>query len=262
MYHKWRSYDTWFLKYKVQQKEIFVILGHFFPFPHPDNPENQNFKLKKTPPDIIILHICTINDYHLMYGCWNMERNRQNFCHSGTFFALFPPQDKGNQNFGKMNTAPEDIIILPMCIINDNHMMCHSWDMEHDGQNFLSFWTIFCTLTPLTTQKAKFWKNEKKLGRYYHFTHVYHKWQSSDVWFVRYGSWQTEFFVILDLLLPFYPPNNPKNEVFKNEKNTWGYYQFTHVHHKYQSYDVYGSWYTERDRTFCYFWPFFALLPP
>ena len=32
VYHKWRSYDIWFLKYKVQQTDISVILGHFLPF--------------------------------------------------------------------------------------------------------------------------------------------------------------------------------------------------------------------------------------
>ena len=33
------------------------------------NLENQNFEdLKKTPGDIIILHMCTTNDNHMMYG--------------------------------------------------------------------------------------------------------------------------------------------------------------------------------------------------
>ena len=30
VYNKWRSYDVWFLKYKVWQTENFKILGHFF----------------------------------------------------------------------------------------------------------------------------------------------------------------------------------------------------------------------------------------
>ena len=54
---------------KVQQTDFFVILGQFLPFHLPDNPENQTFeKLKKTPCDITILHMCTINDNHMMYG--------------------------------------------------------------------------------------------------------------------------------------------------------------------------------------------------
>ena len=46
-------------------------------------------------------------------------------------------------------------MILHMCTINDNHMMYGSWNMEHDRQNALSFWTIFCTFVPLTTPKMK-----------------------------------------------------------------------------------------------------------
>ena len=50
------------------------------PLPPPNNPENQNFeKMKKTPGDIIILHKCTINDNHMIYGSWDMKSTRQNF---------------------------------------------------------------------------------------------------------------------------------------------------------------------------------------
>ena len=45
-----------------------------------------------------------------------------------------------------------------------------------DKRNFyFSFWAIFCPFTPLTTQKAKILKNEKKAWGYHHFTHVYQK---------------------------------------------------------------------------------------
>ena len=46
-----------------------VILGHFLHFNPPKNPKNQDFeKMKTTPGDIIILHMCTINDHHMMYA--------------------------------------------------------------------------------------------------------------------------------------------------------------------------------------------------
>ena len=48
-------------------------------------------------------------------------------------------------------------------------------------------------------------KQKKNTWRYYHFTQVYHKWQSHDVWFLRYQTWRTEFCVILDHFLPFTP---------------------------------------------------------
>ena len=34
--------------------------------------------------------------------------------------------------------------------------------MEHNRQNFSSFWTIFCPFPPLTIQKIKNWKKMKK----------------------------------------------------------------------------------------------------
>ena len=37
-----------------------------------------------------------------------------------------------------------------------------SWDMEHDGQNFLSFRAIFCPFTLLTPQKIKILKKWRK----------------------------------------------------------------------------------------------------
>ena len=33
-----------------------------------------------------------------------------------------------------------------MCTINEDHMMYDSCNIRCDRQNFLSFWTIFCTL--------------------------------------------------------------------------------------------------------------------
>ena len=47
----------------------FCHFGTVFALLPPDNPENQNFeKMKKTPRDIIILHMCNINENHMMYG--------------------------------------------------------------------------------------------------------------------------------------------------------------------------------------------------
>ena len=56
---------------------------------HFDNLENQNLTLKKTPGDIIILHICTINDNRMMYGSWDMEHGSHNFLSFWTVFCPF-----------------------------------------------------------------------------------------------------------------------------------------------------------------------------
>ena len=120
-------------------------------------------KWKKTPEDIIILQICTINDSHMMYDSWDMESNRQNFFvildHFLTFYPLWTQKIKILEKWKK---TPEDIIILQICTINDSHMMYDSWDMEGNRQNFLSFWTIFWPFTPLWTQKIKILEKWKK----------------------------------------------------------------------------------------------------
>ena len=115
------------------------------------------------------------------------------FCHFRLFFALLPNQQPKKRKILKKWKSTWDIIILHMCTINDSHIMYGSWDMEHDGQDFLSFWTIFCPFTPLTIRKIEILKERKKPWRYYLFTHEYNKWQSNDLWFLRYGVWWTEF---------------------------------------------------------------------
>ena len=81
------------------------------------------------------------------------------------FLPFYPPKNLKNQHFEKMKKITRDSIILHMCTINDNNMMYDPWDIEHDGHIFLSFWTIFCTFTSLTTPKNQtFWKNGKTPG--------------------------------------------------------------------------------------------------
>ena len=90
VYHKWQSYDVWFLRYGVWWTEFFVILNHFLPFYPPNNPKNLNFeKMKETTGDIIILHSCTNNDNHMIYGSWDIKCNRQNFLSLWTIFCPF-----------------------------------------------------------------------------------------------------------------------------------------------------------------------------
>ena len=51
---------------------------------------------------------------------------------------------------------------------------------------------------------------------------MYRKWQSYDVWFLRYRAWQTELFVILDYFFAFYTPKNLKNQNFEKMKRMPG----------------------------------------
>ena len=141
MHHKWRSYDSWFLRYKAWLTTFFVVLSHFLPF---------------DPP-----------------------------------------------------------IIQP--------------------------------------EKWKFWTNEKKAWRYYHFTVVHHKWWSYNVWLLRYGA-QHNFLLFLAIFCPF--TNNPKIKILKKWKKHLEILSF-HMCPINDNNMMYGSWDMEHDRIFCHFGSFF-----
>ena len=233
VYRKWISYDIWCRKYKVQQTEIFAILGHFFPFSplttwkikiltlkkhleisfYKFSPQmiiiwcngsrdmecdRYNFlsfwtffcpftllrtqKVKilkkwKKPEDIIILQMCTLDDSHMIYGSWDIILDQ--------FLHFCPPNNPKNQSFEKMKKPSGDIITLHMCAINDNHIMYGSWDMKCEWQNFSSFWTLFCPLLSNNPKNQNFKKKWKNPWIYYHFTQqVYHNDNHR-----MYGSW-------------------------------------------------------------------------
>ena len=110
--------------------------------------------------------MCTINENHMMCGSWDMECDGQNILSFWTVFALLLPATLTTQKIKilkKWKTSLGDNIILRKCTISDKHMMYGSWDIERDIQNFLLFWTIFCTFTPLTTWKIKILKRLKNV---------------------------------------------------------------------------------------------------
>ena len=147
------------------------------------------------------------------------------------------------------------------------------WSMVHQMWSAMDriFWhfRLFFSLlpTPLPTfprpknpkiQNLK--KNEKNTWRCYQFKHVYNKWQSYDVWFLRYGAWQTELIVIFDCFLPFYPPNNPKNQNFEKLKKAPGDIIILHKCAKNHDHMLYCSLDMARNGFHCYFsfWAIFC----
>ena len=123
------------------------------------------------PGDIIILHMCTINDNHIMYGSWDMDCDRQTFLSFWTIFCPFTPLKTWKiKILKKWKKIPGDIIISHMCTLNNNYMMYGFWDMECNGQYFLSFWTVFCPFTPLTVRRTtilKKWKKHLETSSFY-----------------------------------------------------------------------------------------------
>ena len=107
-------------------------------------------------------------------------------------------------------------------------MMHGSWDVEHNGHNFLSFWNAFCPFTSVWTQKIM-------------YGHVYHKWESYYVWLLRYGAWWTEFFVILDSFFPF-TQTTWKIKPLKKMKKTPRDIIILHMCTINNNHIMYGSW--------------------
>ena len=64
-----------------------------------------------------------------------------------------------------MKKASGDVIILHMCAKNNDHIVMLPEIMECSRHIFLSFWDIFCSLTPLTTCKIKILKKMKKKNK-------------------------------------------------------------------------------------------------
>ena len=109
---------------------------------------------------------------------------------------------------------------------------------------------VWGSFSNLKNQNFEKMKNEKNTWRYYHFTYVYQKWQSYDVWFLRYWVRLMEFFCYLGPFFALLPPKQTeKSKFWKKEKTTWRYYHFKQLYHKRQSYGVwfltYEAWRTE-----------------
>ena len=130
-------------------------------------------------------------------------------------------------------------------------MMYGSSDMERNGHNFLSFWTIFCIFTPLARKTKILEKGKTCLPTLSFYTCVH----DIIIFHMMYRSWDvstTEFFCHFGPFLAFYPPNLENQNFGKMKKNTWRYHHFTKMYHKWQSHDVRFLRYGERHIIFCH----------
>ena len=129
--------------------KIFVILGHFLHFYHP-NIKILKKKMKKMPGNITLLYIHDDIYIYIWFLKYKVIRcDRQKFSTFWAVFCLFSPLTTW-----KIKILL-GIIILPICTINDNHMRYGFWDVERNKHNFLSLWTVFCPFPPLWTKKIK-----------------------------------------------------------------------------------------------------------
>ena len=129
--------------------------------------------------------------------CWRFHHFthvKQNFVILGHFLPFQPHENWKNQNF-KTEKTPRDIMILQIWTI------WQSWSMV------LEIWTARQNFFPILRHFLPFFKTTQED---YNFTQVYHKWQSYDVWFLRYEGWQKELFCHFGPLFTLLPSKKPE----------------------------------------------------
>ena len=214
--------------------------------------------MKQIAGDTIILQMCTKNHNHMMVG---LSKTEGFFVILGQFFPFYPSPllttgkikilKKWKNHLEMSCYTCVSKITYDVCFLRLGVQQTRFVILDH----FLHF---YFTNNPNIQNFEKMEKKKKKKipWRYYHFTQGYHKWQSHNVRFLRYGVRQTKLFVILDLVLPLYPPWQPRKSKFWKR-----YYHFTPVYHKWQSYLVPEIW-RPTTRFFLPFWAIFAFLLP
>ena len=253
----WR-YDPQFLRYRVWQTQI-GIYGSFFTLltSFPQKKKKKKKKKKKTWKIKFQKSDKKCWRYHHFTPCapkttiiWGAVPEIQSetdfFVILSPFLPFFLPCSPEKQTFGNMKKGTGHVTISHICTENHNNMMYGSWDMKGNRIN-CHFEPFLAPLLHWQPEKPKFWKNEESTLRYHHFTYVYHKWKSYDVWFLKYGVQQTEFLFILEHFLPYCPLTTQKIKILKKwKKSACRYHNFTKVYQKSWSYATlflrYGMW--------------------
>ena len=205
----------------------------------------------------------TKNQSHMMYGSWDIKCKVQRFfVILGHCFCPLTLQQPKKSKFWKNKKMHEDIIILHLCTTNENHDWCMVPDISSktDRQVFVIL-DYFLPFYSLTMQKIKILRKWEKLLEILSFTQVYRKWQSYDIWFLRYQLQQTDFFCHLWPFFSFYAPNSPKDENIKKLKNTPGDIIISHKCTKNHDHMLYCPWDMAHDAYNCCF-SFWAIFSP
>ena len=148
------------------------------------------------------------NNFNI-YNAAYFLKHKEKHLKISLFYTCVPKISIWSSFWKKWKKIPGDIILL--------HVYQKSYDLwflkYKARQNVLLFWAIFVLSPTWRPIKPKFWKIKKNTWRYYHFTHVHHKWQSYDVWFLRYGERQN--FLFWTVFCPFTALRTQKIKILK-----------------------------------------------
>ena len=175
-----------------------------------------------------------------MYGSWDTkwdtEWDRHNFLSFWVIFALLPLYQPEKITILQSEKNPWRYMAIIWCMVSEIWrvkdkifvilcpwisfftLMYHKWwsykawllRYEVWQAEFTVILGYFLPFYPTNNLKNKKYKKKKKnTWRYHHFTLVYNKWRPYDVWFLRYGAWQT-FFSHFRPFFAILPPKNVK----------------------------------------------------
>ena len=139
------------------------------------------------------------------------------FCPFGLFFVPFSPYGSRKSKFWKNEKNAWRYYHFGHVHHTWNPIIYGFWDMECDGQNFLSFQTLFLPSYPPKNLKNQTFEKMKKHVELSYFTHLYHKWQPYNVWLLRYGHNCLLFWTIY---CPFTTLRTQKNKNFEKREKT------------------------------------------
>ena len=110
----------------------------------------------------IILHMCTVNENHMMYSSWDMECKRQNFVSFQPLFLLFySPNNPAKQTFEKKKKAPGYISSFYKTV----PQMTITWCMVPQIWSVTQFFVILDHFLPFynpSNQKTQIFEKMKK----------------------------------------------------------------------------------------------------
>ena len=160
-----------------ERDRIFCHFAIFCPFTPLMTKKLKIWKNEKTLGDIIILHMCNINDNHMTYDSWDIRHNWV-FCRFGLFLPFSLPNNLKNQNFEKNEKTFWRYYHFTFAYYKWGSY--HVWFLRYGVQQTELFVILdhFLPFYPLNIPGKIFLKKWKQNLAIYHFTLVYHKWQS------------------------------------------------------------------------------------
>ena len=140
-------------------------------------------KLKKTPGNVIILHLCTKNPDDMIYSSWDVEHDGLKLVILGHLLHFYPLKTQKFRMSEKWRRLLE-ISSFYTCAPKITIMWCTVFDNSETDRIFGHFLNFY----PPSDQKIKIlkkWKKHLEMSSFH--TCVYQKSQSYDVYFSRNG---------------------------------------------------------------------------